>query len=75
MIHSKKRTDVGLFSACDDPTIKMSNIFDKMRLLRSLRPLRLLRAVEVIEAAEILRPDKSLLRTSESSRFLNSALL
>jgi hypothetical protein len=75
MLHSKKRTDFGLLSAWDDPTIKMSNIFDKMRLLRSLRPLRLLRAVEVIEAAEILRPDKSLLRTSESSRFLNSALL
>ena len=29
-------------------------------------------AVEVIEAAEILRPGKSLLRTSESSGFLNS---
>ena len=29
---------------------------------------------EVIEAAEVLRPVKSLLRTSESSRHLNSAL-
>ena len=31
-------------------------------------------AEEAIEAAEVLRPRKSLLRTSESSRFLNSAL-
>ena len=32
-------------------------------------------AVEVIEASEVLRSGKSLLRTSMSSRFLNSALL
>jgi hypothetical protein len=31
-------------------------------------------ATEVIEAAEVLNPGKSLLRTSESSRHLNSAL-
>ena len=31
-------------------------------------------ADEVKEAAEVLRPEKSLLRTSESSRFLNSDL-
>jgi hypothetical protein len=31
-------------------------------------------AVEVTEAAEVLRSGKSLLRTSESSRLLNSAL-
>ena len=31
-------------------------------------------AIEVIEAAEVLRPGKSLLRTSESSRFLNTTL-
>ena len=31
-------------------------------------------AVEVIEAAEVLRSGKSLLRTLESSIFLNSAL-
>jgi hypothetical protein len=29
---------------------------------------------EVNEAAEVLRPEKSLMRTSESSRFLSSAL-
>ena len=31
-------------------------------------------ATEVIEAVEVLRPEKSLLRTSESSRVLNLAL-
>ena len=31
-------------------------------------------AREVNKAAEVLRPEKLLLRTSESSRFLNSAL-
>ena len=31
-------------------------------------------AGEVIEGAEVLRPGKSLLTTSESSRLLNSAL-
>ena len=31
-------------------------------------------ATEVIEAAEVLRPGESKLRTSESSRHLNSAL-
>ena len=31
-------------------------------------------AVEVIEAAEVLRPEKSLMRTSEPSMFLISAL-
>ena len=30
-------------------------------------------ATEVIEATEVLRPEKSPLRTSESSRHLNSA--
>ena len=46
----------------------MSKGSDEMRLMRSLRPLRLLRL-------EILRPEKSLLRTSESSRFFNSFFL
>ena len=31
-------------------------------------------AVEVIDTAEVLRPEKSLLMSKESSRFLNSAL-
>ena len=32
-------------------------------------------AIEVIEVTEVIRPGKSLLRTSMSSRFLNSAFL
>ena len=32
-------------------------------------------ATEVIEIAEVLRPKKSLLRTSELTRILNSALV
>ena len=50
----------------------MSNFFDEIRLLREATEV--VEAVEVIKAAELLSPGKSLLRTSESSRFLNSAL-
>ena len=35
--------------------------------------MEVVEAVEVIEATKVLRPGKSLLRTSESSLFLNSA--
>ena len=36
--------------------------------------MEVVEAVEVIEAAEVLRSGKFLLRTLESSRFLNSTL-
>jgi hypothetical protein len=36
--------------------------------------MEVVKAVEVIEAADVLRPGKSLLRISESSMSLNSAL-
>ena len=36
--------------------------------------MEVVEAVEVIEAIKVLRPGKSLLRTSESSRHLKSAL-
>ena len=36
--------------------------------------MEVVEAVEVIEATEVLRIEKSLLRTLESPRFLNSAL-
>ena len=39
-----------------------------------IEAMEVVEAVEVIEAAEVLRSGKSLLRTLESSRFLNSAL-
>ena len=63
-----KWTNIGHFGARDDQNIRISKFFDEMRLLRSLRPLRLSRPLSS------LRPGKSLLRTSESSRHLNSAL-
>ena len=37
--------------------------------------MEVVEAVEVIEAAEVLKSRKSLLRTPESARFLNSALI
>ena len=47
----------------------------KMSVLRpfSVEASEVAEAVEVNEAAEVLRPERSLLRTSELSRFLNSA--
>ena len=39
----QKGASIGHLGARDDPTIRISKIFDEMRLLRSLRPLRLLR--------------------------------
>ena len=54
-----------------NPTIRISSFFGEMWLWRSLRLLRL---SNVIEAEEVLRPGISQLGTSESSRFLNSAL-
>ena len=39
-----------------------------------IEAMEVVEAVEVIEAAEVLRSGKFLLRTLESSRFLNSAL-
>ena len=41
---------------------------------RSIEATEVVEAEEVIEAAKVLRPEKSLLMTAESSRFLNSAL-
>ena len=39
----QKGTDFDHLGARDDPTIRISNFIDEMRLSRSLRPLRLLR--------------------------------
>ena len=69
----QKGTGIGNFGAMDDQTIRISKFFDEIKLSRSLRPLAV-EATKFIEAAEVLRPRKSLLRTSESSRHLNSAL-
>ena len=55
--------------ARDDPTIRISN--DAVEVNEATEVVE---AVEVIEASKVLGPGKSLLRTSESSRFLNSTL-
>ena len=39
----QKETGSGHLGARDDQTIRISKVFDEMRLSRSLRPLRLLR--------------------------------
>ena len=43
-------------------------------IVKVIEATEVVEAVEAIETAEVLRPGKSLLRTSESSRFLNSDL-
>ena len=44
-------------------------------LSEAIEATEAIEAVEVTEAAKALRPEKSLLRTSEFTRFSNSALL
>jgi hypothetical protein len=44
------------------------------RAFEAVEAIEVAEAGEVQETAEVLRPDKSLMRTSESSRFLNLAL-
>ena len=57
----QKRTRFSHLVAREYPTIRSSFLWTLWRLLRP-------EVVEVIEAAEVLRPGKSLMRTSESSR-------
>ena len=64
MIPGTKMTNTGLICGMDHR---------KSNFLLILAPF-LPEAVEVIEAAEVLMPGKSQLGTSESSKFLNSAL-
>ena len=45
-----------------------------LRAVEVIEAIEAVEATEVTEAAEVLRPGKSLLRTPESSRHLNSAL-
>ena len=42
--------------------------------MEAIEAIEAVEATEVIEVAEVFRPGKSQLRTSESSRHLNSAL-
>ena len=51
-----------------------SGFFLVKPFLEAVEASEVAKADEVKEAIEVLRLEKSLLRTSESSRFLNSAL-
>ena len=48
---------------------------DAVEVIEAIEAVEVTEVTEVIEAAEVLRPGKTLLRTSESSRHFNSALL
>ena len=67
MIHSTKRTIVGNFGSGKDQIIRI-------RAVEVAEASEVAEADEVNETAEVLRPGISLLRTSESSMSLNSAL-
>ena len=74
----QKITSNGYFGASDDQTIKIRKLFEKIGLQRLFRPVRLQRPLRPLRSMRLewfLRPEKSLLRTSESSRFLNSIIL
>ena len=56
----QKGTVIGQFGVKNDPTIMISNCFDKMGLSRSLRPLRLLRLLRSLRPLRLLRLSRSL---------------
>ena len=68
----QKGTVICHLGARDDQNIRISKFFDEA--VEVIEATEAVEAIEFIEAAEVLRPGKSLLRTSESSRHLNSAL-
>ena len=72
---SQKGTGIGHLGTRDDPTIILSKIFWWNESVEIIEATEVVEAIEVIEVSEEIWPRKSLLRTSVSSRFLNSALL
>ena len=67
-------TVIGHLGVKDDQTIRISNLFWWNEAVEVIEAIEAVEATEVMEAAEVLRHGKSLLRTSESCRHLNSAL-
>jgi hypothetical protein len=67
----QKGTSIGNFGAGDDQTIRIRKFFDEIGLLR---PVRLQRPLRLIRLEIFLRPEKSLPRTLELSRILNSII-
>ena len=70
----QKGASIGHFGARDDQTIRIRKYFGEIGLLRLVRLVRLQRPLRSIRLGRFLRPWKSLLRTSELSRFLNSII-
>jgi hypothetical protein len=70
----QKGTSIDHLGARDDQTIRISNFFDEMtnEAVEVIEAIEAVEATEFIEAAEVF--GKSILRTSELSRHLNSAL-
>ena len=67
----QKITSIGYFSASNDHTIRIRKFFEEIGLQRLLRLVRLQRPLRSMRLPRFLRPGKSLLRTSESSMFMN----
>ena len=68
------RASIGHFGARDDQTIMTRNFLEEIGLVRLVRPMRLPRLLRSMRLQRFLGSWKSLLRTSESSRFLNSMI-
>ena len=70
----QKGTSIGHFGARDKETIMIRNLLEEIGLVRLVRPMRLPRLLRSMRLQRFLGSWKSLLRTSESSRFLNSMI-
>ena len=70
----QKITSNGYFGASDDKTFRIRKCFEENGLKRLLRPVRLQSPLRSMRLERFLRPEKSLLRTLETSRFLNSII-
>ena len=74
MIHFTRRDQYWSFWCQGRSSHQDQIFFGQNEAVEVIEAMEVVEAVEVIEATEVLRSGKSLLRTSESSRFLNSAL-
>ena len=70
----QRGTSIGHFGARNDQTIMIRNLLEEIGLVRLVRPTRLPRLLRSMRLQRFLGSWKSLLRTSESSRFLNSMI-
>ena len=71
---SQKGASIGHFGAWNDQIIRIRKFFWWNSAFEAVEASEVAEADEVNKAAEVLGPEKSLLRTSEASRFLYSSL-